>query len=663
MNRSDNDQSAPAVSGEEAFLDVSELSKDLITEMLVRMIESADDYHGWSLSDEDGTRVVKLLKGKQRIICSSFGFQLRKHFEDFRTGGAEKTARDWQKIGLDGATEATETNQLQGITDRYGEAFKEFDRTIVKRLQACIKRSRASVFENPVQVKKLCESFQYAIDSLNLQVNAKVALYQLFADRFIESLGPLYRRIDRILLDQGMLPDIPLARIHLRSIEGLSESAPPKGFEPDQTICLLMLLQRFKEKTRKPTGQFSNLFKELKQRLSQFGYDQYDEQLEQLSMIFKLIFEDEDLPSPVKQQLSRLQIFVFITAIQEDGFLRRSSNPARRLLDGIISSEVEIARKGHPEFSGIRFIREHIDSLSSGKFITLDSYSEMLDGYHAFVKDNEAAIRKSRKAEATRKVMPIVKEKLTEITAPLKELKESMIIFEKVWLPLMLQVGIQQGTDSDAWHKTISMINNQVWSMIPKATKEEHMELMQALPKVENTLHRAMRSLRLAETLQQSMRDYLKLQQQNVTEKTVRNIEEAKRRTRPLAAQSFETMEDSTEFDAMMQTGVFMVTDEMMTQLNEVKPAKPKKINMSSALTKGEWVNVYQGGVKILAKLTWKSEDNNLFIFVDRDGKRVCEIDAETLERRFESGDMSLMDSGSTADSEKTQFSFMKQLR
>lgn len=660
MKPSDKGQAAPVVSGEETYLDIDSLSKELITEMLVRMIDSAGDYHGWSLSDQDGARMVKLIQGKQRIICSSFCFQLKKHFEDFKSGNSEKSARDWQRIGLCGT--ATETEALQNITGRYQEAFKEFDRTILKRLQACIKRSRANVYENPLQVKRLCESFQYAIDSLSLEVNCKVALYQLFADRFIESLGPLYRRIDLTLYRQGMMTEIPLARMHLRGIEGLSESNPPDGISPDQTACLLMLLQRFKEKTRQPSAQYKNLFPELKQRFSRFGLGDHDEQIEQLSMIFKLIFEDEDLPSPVKQQLARLQIFVFITAIQEDGFLRRSSNPARRLLDGIIGSEVEIARKGDPEFSGIRFIREYIDGLANRKFITLDSYTEMLEGYQAFIKDNEVAIRKARKAEATRKIMPMVKSKLAEMTRPLKDQGSPMITFEKVWMPLLVQIALQKGSDSDAWHKTLSMIEKQIWSMIPKTTKEEHAELMKALPEVAHTLHRAMRSLRLAESLQQSMRDYLKLEQQNVAEKTARNIAEAKRRTRPLAAQSFDAMQNSTEFDAMMQTGVFMVTDQMLEQLNAVKPAKPKKVNMASALVKGEWVNILQGGEKLLGKLAWKSEDSGLFIFVDRDGRRICEIDAETLERRFESGDISLMECGST-DSEKTQFSFMKQLR
>jgi len=155
------------------------------------------------------------------------------------------------------------------------------------------------------------------------------------------------------------------------------------------------------------------------------------------------------------------------------------------------------------------------------------------------------------------------------------------------------------------------------------------------------------------------LRDYLKLEQQNVVEKTARNIIEAKRRTRSLSAQSFESMEDTTEFDEMMQTGVFQIPSDMLEAFNSVKPEKPRKINQVSALAVGDWVNIKQNGIKLLGKVAWISEDAGLFIFVDRDGKRICEIDSLKLTEKFESGEISLMDSSST-DSEKTQFSFMK---
>ena len=379
-------------------------------------------------------------------------------------------------------------------------------------------------------------------------------------------------------------------------------------------------------------------------------------------MIFKLIFEDEDLPVPVKQQLGRLQIYVFITATQEDDFLRRSSNPARRLLDAIIKNEVEIARHGDSDFSGIRFVREHIDALTQREFITLDSYTEMLEGYQTYLQKNEIEVRRTRKLEATRKVMPLVKSRLDELTQPLKLQGTSLILFEKVWLPLMVQMALQQGMDSDTWHKAIAMVQKQVWSLIPKSSAEEQEELLKTFPLVSHSLHRAMRSLKLAETLQQSLRDYLKLEQQEVLDQTTRNLEEKQRRTRSLGEQSFDAIKgDNDEFDAMMQTGMFQVSPDMLESLNAAKPATPNKISQVGALSKGEWVNIKIGHDTHLGKLAWKSEDASLFIFVDRDGKKISEVNSEKLAAQFESGEVSLMDSG-TVSSEKSRFSIMKSL-
>jgi len=665
MTAPTNSRNTAATSGHDAFAEAASLSKKLIGEMLVRMVESAEDYHDWGLSEQDSARLVNLIKHKQRIICSSFAFQLKQHFAEFKAADGsqsqDRSLHDWKRIGLPGSNDDIEITELVAITTRYDGAFKEFDRCILKRLQACTRRARANMYENPLQVKQLCASFRYAVDSLDLDVSFKLALYQLFADRFIESLGPLYRRIDQLLFDRGMMPDMAMARIQLRSPDGLSESEPPSTLKINQSVCQLVLLQQYKEKSRVSSNRLQNYFPELKQRFARFGLDGYDEQIDQLNLIFKLIFEDEDLPLPVKQQLARLQIYVFITAIQEDGFLRRSSNPARRLLDSIISSEVEIARSGNSEFSGVRFIRDQIDSMASLQFITVEHYTQMLEGYQRYITENENAIRRKRKLDATRKVLPLVRERLAEITQPLRQQGTSLILFEKVWLPLLVQIALQIGMDSDPWHKTISMVQKQVWSLIPKTSPDEQAELIEVLPMVAHSLHRAMRSLKLAESLQQSLRDFLNLEQQNVAEQTARNIIEARRKTRSLSAQSFAPEDDGTEFDEMMQTGVFQIPPDMMKAFKSTRPGAPKKINHVESLAIGDWLTIKQGQERKLAKLAWKAEDSMLFIFVDRDGKRVCEIDAATLAQQIEAGDISFDDVGS-ADVTKSRTSFMKTL-
>jgi len=292
----------------------------------------------------------------------------------------------------------------------------------------------------------------------------------------------------------------------------------------------------------------------------------------------------------------------------------------------------------------------------------VDHYAEMLEEYQKFITENSAAIRRQRKLEATRKVLPLVKERLAEITQPLRVQGTPLILFEKVWLPLLVQIALQRGMDSEPWHKSIAMVQKQVWSLIPKNSPEEQAELIQVLPTVAHSLHRAMRSLKLAESLQQSMRDFLKLEQQNVAEQTARNIIEARRKTRSLSAQSFAPSDDDpSEFDAMMQTGVFQIPTDMLNSFKSAKPEPPKKINQIEALAIGEWVSFKESEGSKLAKLAWKAEDSTLFIFVDRDGKRVCEVDADTLSNQFETGAVSLSGTNTT-DSKKSLVSFMKSL-
>ncbi len=459
-----------------------------------------------------------------------------------------------------------------------------------------------------------------------------------------------------------MLPELPLARIHLRSIDGSTGEFANASNNGNRRTSTADLLQPFLKQARAREGSLSNLFPKLKHNFSDAGIDNYDDRIDQLNLIFKLIFEDEDLPEPVKRQLARLQIFIFITAIEEKDFLKRSSNPARRLLEGIINSEVEIANSGRPDSSGARYLGEQLDMLTRHDSIAVDQYSKLLDGYRGFIHRNESDTRRARRVEAAQKLLPVVKSQIDEITQPLRVQGTSRIIFNKVWCPLMVQIALHRGMNSDPWNKALEMIRKQVWTMIPKSSEEEEQQLQQALPKVKHSLYRAMRSLKLAEGLQRSLIDYLKLEQQNVIEETRRNIAEKKRKSRSLGEQSFKSFEDTTDFDAMMQTGIFQVPTEMIEAMDAAnKQKQAKKTNQVEALKVSDWVRLNHDGRQVLAKVAWKSDDSNLFIFVDRDGTRVCELTGVEIGQCFESGDIALVDA-STMDAEKNQYSFMKNL-
>jgi hypothetical protein len=136
-------------------------------------------------------------------------------------------------------------------------------------------------------------------------------------------------------------------------------------------------------------------------------------------------------------------------------------------------------------------------------------------------------------------------------------------------------------------------------------------------------------------------------------------IEISKMKTRSLAVQSFAPYSESDDFSAMMQTGRFQITAEMLEALNPDKdPLQPASVD---SLNKGDWVEIHQDKETIKAKLAWKAEDSSFYIFIDRNGKRVCEVDDDTLTRRLISGDISLVNSNGLSTG-KTQFSITHSL-
>ncbi|TDJ30097.1 MAG: DUF1631 family protein [Gammaproteobacteria bacterium] len=75
----------------------------------------------------------------------------------------------------------------------------------------------------------------------------------------------------------------------------------------------------------------------------------------------------------------------------------------------------------------------------------------------------------------------------------------------------------------------------------------------------------------------------------------------------------------------------------------------------------GEWVECKQGSKTITAKLIWKADDLSLFIFVDREGNRISEVDAATLDRELETGQKTLIKAESPG-SIRNQSSFLRSL-
>jgi hypothetical protein len=341
-----------------------------------------------------------------------------------------------------------------------------------------------------------------------------------------------------------------------------------------------------------------------------------------------------------------------------------------------LKTEVGLVNSGHSEGSGKDVLRKGIDEMISSEVVNFDSFQVLLHLYNKHVSSGPGPTAEHKPvanaAEVT-KTTQIVQAMMREITVPLQALNKPSILFDKVWSPLLLQIVLTDGLKSTAFIKTVQMAKTQVWSLVPKSTEKDQQKLLATLPHVSKSLVRGMHSLKLSQELQKSLNGYLKLEQKEVVQQGNNNIKSSKAgkkstskatptskpATSTTASSEEKMIDEIDDFSSLMKTGIYQLTDEMREALNPDNEKDEIQKPVESAADKlklGDWVEIKLDQSIELAKLTWRSEDNSLFIFVDRSGNRVKEIDGTLLNYEVETGTIALV--GSTAvSSEKKQFS------
>lgn len=514
--------------------------------------------------------------------------------------------------------------------------------------------------------------------------------------------------------------------------ESIKESIPSGSVAISRIPVLMGIFQDYKEKSNLTNGNYGSLLTELKEDLNHSEFHDFDRLIDQISTKFELFFDDEDLPDRIKDQIARLQFYIFVSSIQENNLLKRSSNPARRLLDTIIRIEVDFAIDNQEEMSGHEYLQQEIDLIYNKPFVESDTYSKLLEGYIEHTSEKSTASPKKKEAEkskadvqpikpevelqqvakpeikpveaieepeepeeditesvveavvktisepasveanppASENIYPVIQSMVNDMTLPLRVQGRSLILFDEVWSPLLLEIALTKGFKSAAWQKILTIAKTQVWVLTPKSSKQELDKLLSTTRQIEKSLSQSMQSLEISADQQASLLEFLEHEQADIIAQSKATIESLKKsssgeKSRP---KKDATKEDSVspngkkagqvnladtvdEFSDLMETGRFKNTNDMLKALESDKsetPVKDKTDDTTSTpsadnIHKSDWIEIKKGSSTVLAKLTWKSQDQSQFIFVDRDGNRVCEITSDDLNKQLKNGTITLI--------------------
>ena len=143
---------------------------------------------------------------------------LKREFDNEMRDCFGRAARAKSKSNaVDDADDETELTLLEydeledniAISNMINRARPEFEDelfAVTERLKLVLKRQSLEQDENPLDPQAICDSFHYAADLLETDIQVKLIFYKLFERYVINNLGHFYKEVNELFVEKGVLP-------------------------------------------------------------------------------------------------------------------------------------------------------------------------------------------------------------------------------------------------------------------------------------------------------------------------------------------------------------------------------------------------------------------------------------------------------------------------
>lgn len=423
-----------------------------------------------------------------------------------------------------------------------------------------------------------------------------------------------------------------------------------------------------------------------------------------VAMLFDFIFDDKQVPDPIKALLGRLQIPVLKAAMLDQAFFSKKSHPTRRLLnklaDAAIGWDDEINHQS-PLYQKIENIVQRINDEFENN---LTVFERALDEFEHFLEEQERAVEalvevsvdmieareraQIKEEDAQKAAEDAVRARAADVEIP--EAVRRFLCQE--WIKPLRAAYMMGGGECHAWLGALGLMDDLIWSVRPKLTRESRQYMVKTLP---GLLRRLQEGMTYAEIAQEARDQFMSQlvhchaaavkagfhpateatplpdeawamaaqasnHQEHASESAVVlpfvRPESAKDKgevrleiLRPAAHESKLEVEEITigsigwmeqeELDA--QSDALLPLDRPEVDVVEESAAR----NLVAELKPGTWVEFRHAGEETMqAKLKWISPMKSAYLFTDRQGKRAATMPQDKLEAAFRIGSARIID-------------------
>ena len=361
-----------------------------------------------------------------------------------------------------------------------------------------------------------------------------------------------------------------------------------------------------------------------------------------IKLIFDAIIDDESIPDAIKALLLTLQIPVIKASMLDQEFFVNDDHPARELLDKVAELGIGITEHSDPLY---KELNEIIKQLLADYVNDIDAFVKALDKVKAIIdqrkietEEKELEAQEQVQKEHARKIVLWELRKCT-LEKKLPSLVHKLIL--KLWPTLMFNHYIKHGKQNDGWISLVTSLGELIESVQSptnaqdyKLLKENHEGIAERVEK------RLKRSKRAKEHLEEAM--------QNLRE-TYAHLLDTEEFDEALASPELSTMPvmDTPVSSDSETTEAF--TEEQLQEQPALAEAEPVDLRaklqlLPSDVRPGVWFQITMESQQIRRlKLSVIIMEEALLVFVDHNGERVVEKDAESFAEDLKNGDAQII--------------------
>jgi hypothetical protein len=369
--------------------------------------------------------------------------------------------------------------------------------------------------------------------------------------------------------------------------------------------------------------------------------------IELVAMLFDFIFETKDLPDGIKALLARLQIPVLKAAMLDGAFFAKKNHPSRLLVNAL----AEAGRGWSPAMGTDDPLYSHIDAIVhrilDGFTDNLAIFDEAREKLEKFLAEEEKAAEANIQSTAEEINQTDRKEMASAVARAEVERRIQMYpvpnflasFLRQQWTPTLEDVYLKHGEESDTWEQSIAMLEDLVWSVQPKRTKDDRKHLVALLPSLLKRLSAALLEIATAsEERERFMSNLVEAHAASVKP----NIGSAALATSAVVEQA---KAEAEEAHAAGDEEKAAKAEELAEAMTQAEPAPVEEeqevvddqfLEIAQSLERGAWIEfVADDGQLAFAKLAWISPLRGTYLFTNRQGLKALSMNAEELAVRF----------------------------